>query len=238
LRRFHSLYQLHWDTYKRLVERRDIIAERLKQGRVRPIGRKIQTSESLEAKMIWLCLESDPPLHCRRTLDQFGYPNLRNTTARDDDQILYKRTKHDGIQSRKSAATMGTHSKAGGYSSKTEIKDGKVLMVDQLWLWMIDSETVTTFFPRKESSIAEGRLYQQADLRNSIYNEVNGDLTLRFENSMDFAALVVLHAVTVLLEGSSHPELQIFVIFEESISILVSPPSLKMNLSETLTNPY
>ena len=28
-----------------------------------------------------------------RTLDQYGYPSLRNTEARDIDQVLYKRTK-------------------------------------------------------------------------------------------------------------------------------------------------
>lgn len=39
---------------------------------------------------------------------------------------------------------------------------------------------------------------------------------------MDFAALVVLHAVTVLFERTQHRDLQVLRIFEESISILVS----------------
>jgi len=65
-------------------------------------------------------------------------------------------------------------------------------------------------------------MYQQADLRNSIFNEVNADLTSRCENSFDLAALVALHAVTALLERSSHPDLEIFRTFEETISILVS----------------
>lgn len=65
-------------------------------------------------------------------------------------------------------------------------------------------------------------MFQQADLRNSIYNELNGDLTGRCDNAMDLAAFVVLHAVTVLLDRSSHPDLQIFRIFEEAIGLLVS----------------
>lgn len=66
----------------------------------------------------------------------------------------------------------------------------------------------------------EGPLYQQADLRDSIFNEVNADLTRRCENALDLAALAVLHAVSVLIDRSSHPNLEIFRIFEEAISIL------------------
>lgn len=39
---------------------------------------------------------------------------------------------------------------------------------------------------------------------------------------MDLAAFVVLHAVTVLLDRSSYPDLEIFRIFEEAIGLLVS----------------
>lgn len=84
-----------------------------------------------------------------------------------------------------------------------------------------ESETLTTFFPKRESRPSEGALFQQADLRNSIYNELNGDLTGRCENALDLAAFVVLHAVTVLLDRSSHPDLEVFRIFEEAISLLV-----------------
>lgn len=68
--------------------------------------------------------------------------------------------------------------------------------------------------------MTDGRLFQQADLRNSIFNEVNADLTSRCENAFDLAALIALHAVTVLFERSSHPDLEIFRTFEEAISIL------------------
>lgn len=66
----------------------------------------------------------------------------------------------------------------------------------------------------------EGPLHDQADLRDSIFNEVNADLTRRCENALDLAALTVLHAVSVLIDRSSHPDLEIFRIFEEAISIL------------------
>jgi hypothetical protein len=83
------------------------------------------------------------------------------------------------------------------------------------------ADTLVTFFPRRECDPLEGPLYQQADLRDSIFNEVNADLTRRCENARDLAALTALHAVTVLIDRSSHPDLEIFRIFEEAISILV-----------------
>lgn len=85
-------------------------------------------------------------------------------------------------------------------------------------------DTVVSFFPRRESDPIEGPLYQQADLRDSIYNEVNVDLTRQCENALDLAALAALHAVSVLLDRPSHPDLEVFRIFEEAISVLVSPP--------------
>lgn len=66
----------------------------------------------------------------------------------------------------------------------------------------------------------EGPLHQQADLRDSIFNEINSDLTRPCENAHDLAALTVLHAVSALIERSSHPDLEMFRIFEEAISIL------------------
>lgn len=79
-----------------------------------------------------------------------------------------------------------------------------------------------SFFPKRESDPIEGPLYQQADLRDSIFNDVNVDLTRLCDTSFDLAALAALHAVSVLLDRSSHPDLEVFRIFEEAISVLVS----------------
>lgn len=231
------------------------MTRRLVHGRSRPVPEDIADLESLELRVIWEYLGHDPPLNCRRTLDQFGYPSLRDTYARDDDQMLYKLTKkdtprrpfigkswsdedaikslvqrysvgtkllHETIENQKEAAT----SESEGEHEEL-LRDGNLLMVDQLWLWAIDTTTLTTFFPKRESRPSEGALFQQADLRNSVYNELNGDLTGRCENALDLAAFVALHAVTVLLDRSSHPDLEIFRIFEEAIGILVCPPCLQ-----------
>jgi hypothetical protein len=101
-----------------------------------------------------------------------------------------------------------------------DLLDGNVLVVDQLWLWAVDTTTLTTFFPKRDSHPTEGPMFQQADLRNSVYNELNGDLTGRCENALDLAAFITLHAITVLLERTSHPDLDVFRIFEEAIGVL------------------
>ncbi|KAK3344511.1 hypothetical protein B0T25DRAFT_462533 [Lasiosphaeria hispida] len=54
----------------------------------------------------------DPPLHIRRTLDQFYFHTLGDTRARDCGQVVYRGT--------------------GAAEGKT-----RIIMVDQLWLWIL-----------------------------------------------------------------------------------------------------
>lgn len=216
----------------------------------------------MELQVIWEFLGHDPPVNCRRTLDQFGYPSLRDTRARDDDQMLYKLTKERGCrygEHHRDMYAQSLNSRSGSYGSRGSwgdrlaglenmqdeededdgIRNGNVLMVDQMWLWVVHSrkpshsstedhtnkpDTLLSFFPKRESDPIEGPLYQQADLRDSIFNEVNVDLTCHCENALDLAALAALHAVTVLLDRASHPDLEVFRIFEEAISVLVHRP--------------
>ncbi|KAK6839337.1 hypothetical protein PG987_005203 [Apiospora arundinis] len=70
---------------------------------------------------------ADPPLHIRRTLDQYCFVNLDDTSKRDKDQVVYR----------------GTLDKR---DSRTQ---SRVVMVDQLWLWVLDNNTVISSFPRR-----------------------------------------------------------------------------------------
>ncbi|KAF3759987.1 hypothetical protein M406DRAFT_358672 [Cryphonectria parasitica EP155] len=69
-----------------------------------------------------------PPLHIRRTLDQAYFMTLKDTSKRDRDQVVYRATKTPWF-------------KAGGVT--------RVMMVDQLWLWILDDYTIITAFPRR-----------------------------------------------------------------------------------------
>ncbi|KAK3381601.1 hypothetical protein B0H63DRAFT_524303 [Podospora didyma] len=233
---------LHFDTYWSILKRRRLVQKRRQHGRANPVPGYVANLDSDELKVIWEYVGFDPPLSPRRTLDQFGHHSLRDTYSRDDDQMLYKLTKkpnNDALpesvnwpQSHRNQSTRGSF--ASGYApSGTEedegaefekldpdIEHGNVLMVDQLWLWAINTTSLITFFPKRESKPTEGRLFQQADLRNSVYNELNGDLTGKTDNALDLAALIVWHAVIVLLDRSSHPDLELFRLFEEAIGML------------------
>ncbi|KAJ5307553.1 hypothetical protein N7476_008209 [Penicillium atrosanguineum] len=210
---------LHWDTYRNLIQRRKVVEDRLKQGRSHPVPSRIAKS-SQEAQLIWQYLGCEPPIHFRRTLDQYGYPNLRSTVARDDDQMLWKRTRRAVRLDDQLRSYMEATDEDSEDPEPTVFMDGNVLMVDQLWLWIVDQKTIVTFFPNQEATTSEGKLLDQTNLHSSIYNELNGDLARRFETAGDLAALIMLHAVTVLLDKTLHHDLQVLRIFEESISIL------------------
>lgn len=62
---------------------------------------------------------SEPPLHIRRTLDQAYFLNLKDTSERDKDQVVYRATKRPF--------------RDPGSGNVT-----RVVMVDQLWLWILD----------------------------------------------------------------------------------------------------
>ncbi|KAI0185285.1 hypothetical protein EV127DRAFT_515449 [Xylaria flabelliformis] len=67
-------------------------------------------------------ISAKAPLHARRTLDQYYFPTLEDTSVRDRDQVVYRGTK---------------------YGSP------RVVMVDQLWLWIMNDNTIITSFPRR-----------------------------------------------------------------------------------------
>lgn len=158
---FLYLPYLHFDTYRSIVRRRKLIEARHFHGRAKPVPEQIAQLDSLELRAIWEYIGYDPPLNYRRTLDQFGHHSLRDTTSRDDDQMLYKLTKKDSpLPWNKPSNSSSVQSLAGSYplSGKggdahgglddptgyydvdpdPDLKDGYVLMVDQLWLWSID----------------------------------------------------------------------------------------------------
>ena len=65
------------------------------------------------------------PLHCRRTLDQYSYYMLKSTERRDRDQVVYRWAKRQ---------------KRVKVPNQTPI-----LMVDQLWLWVLPDGTLFDF---------------------------------------------------------------------------------------------
>ena len=141
---------IFWDTFEGQVARSATIRRRVDQKNARPVDPTIIPGRSIEHKLIWQYMDSKHPIHCRRTLDQYGYPSLRNTAVRDSDQILYKRTSNEqadiGTQQREThmqhITSLLRSAKSMGHAVSMERTapdlTAKVLMVDQLWLWVLD----------------------------------------------------------------------------------------------------
>lgn len=95
---------LHYET----DERRHKLSSAIENVRS---GRQVINNKSRDSLIVNAYLKSNPPLHPRRTLDQFFYHGI-DTSARDTDQVVYRYCKENN-------------------------DEPKVFMVDQLWLWIL-----------------------------------------------------------------------------------------------------
>jgi hypothetical protein len=87
-------------------------------------------SAHVEEQLMIRYLHAQPPLHPRRTLDQSYYGALKSTRARDRDQVVYR-------------GTMPAAHECDGTevcpTCKEDVKKvPRLVMVDQLWLWVLD----------------------------------------------------------------------------------------------------
>ena len=127
-----------------------------------------------DRKMLEKYLFSDNPLHPRRTLDQSYNWAMEVTRARDRDQVVFRATKHkleDRHRLRENYTVPRRRWKAGdepeppnwvwdGHTdfdgdsmctvcTDTSRQTPRVVMVDQLWMYIIDQDTLLTFFPAR-----------------------------------------------------------------------------------------
>ncbi|KAM0813428.1 hypothetical protein AB5N19_13422 [Seiridium cardinale] len=107
-------------------ETKPILTRRQLLGRYLMTLARIAEEMDYEADEVLLRENVDrkPPLHIRRTLDQYYFLTLDNTSERDRDQVVYRGTISRSLSTR-------------------------VVMVDQLWLWILDDNTIITSFPRR-----------------------------------------------------------------------------------------
>jgi len=113
----------------------------------------------VEENLITKYLHERQSLHPRRTLDQSYYGALKDTRARDQDQVVYRattRTKH-GCPLRANQDTQPEF--AGCEQCQKDIgKSSRLIVVDQLWMWILDE---STYYPNLRRHLAKhlyGRL--------------------------------------------------------------------------------
>jgi hypothetical protein len=110
-----SMPYIHWETNEALVRMKKTLT-RVPKSPTSDMA-SISQTEALEVdeKLLWSYLYKSPPLHIRRTLNQFYYYTLENTDARDEKQFVSRY-----------------------FKDKFKGSEEPVLMVDQLWLWVLD----------------------------------------------------------------------------------------------------
>jgi hypothetical protein len=121
---------------------RGMLAPATALGRV--LYRAAQLSEAMEyyqeEQLLKEFLHSNPPYHPRRTLDQSYYWTLQSTKKRDRDQVVYRGTapKKD-VMHKLHCKTEKDEPPWPCRQCYDDIrKVPRVIMVDQLWLWILD----------------------------------------------------------------------------------------------------
>ncbi|KAF2993228.1 hypothetical protein E8E13_001388 [Curvularia kusanoi] len=98
-------------------------------------------------------LNVNSPIHPRRTLDHSRYPTLQGEDIqnRDRDQVVYRHTKMLRLKPR-------------------------LIMVDQLWMWIIDENTVVTAFPKRWKARSEPA-FDRSDILERIMIDLTSNTT-------------------------------------------------------------
>jgi hypothetical protein len=133
-----------------------------------------------------------PPLHDRRTLDQSYFYNLRNVAHRDSDQVIGQNTlrkeENNPDQSR------------------------KMMMVDQLWMWVVDNNTIITSFP--ETGLGDD---VEADILTRLTKQIPRAIQQGLKSMNGLIALIVDHCSGVFHCSDIHPDLAFFEFFADDI---------------------
>lgn len=166
-----------------------------------------QAGSSETARLISAYFDNkDFPLHCRRTLDQFTYHMLEDTERRDNTQVMFKWTKKDQTKKRKGSKPTSRHRRSY-----------PLLMVDQLWLWILeDEQTVITSLPNTWESAEEYNLVQHLT-RHELRDNDERPL---IEGSMDLANSIIRCSVDFLHRKGPYG-VTLYESFQSSITIIV-----------------
>jgi hypothetical protein len=132
------------------------------------------------------------PMHDRRTLDQSYFYNLRKVAYRDDDQVIGQHTLR--------------------YESEQRDNQRKMMMVDQLWMWVIDGDTIVTSFP--ETSTGQRN---EADVLQKILSELKPSLGQKVKSLNGLIALIIDTCSSVFHRSDINPDLAFFEFFADEI---------------------
>ncbi|KAK4677382.1 hypothetical protein QC764_405710 [Podospora pseudoanserina] len=140
------------------------------------------------------------PLHCRRTLDQYSYYMLETTERRDKDQVVYRwATKH-------------------GKPKNT----APILMVDQLWLWVLPDGTVITCMPNTQKPS------EQYNIKKLLSREIETNKARQAIQSPDSLVEMILKICLNIMTRQGPGGVKLQEAFQSSINTIAEDEAVKM----------
>ena len=207
---------LHWDTTTSLQDYKSDV-QRMHRWHKSKVNESAPTDPPVDLKVRGLAayLKHNSDYHPRRTLDQFYYSRIEDTTDRDVDQVVFRQTR-------------------SGHES-TDFNDGsKLVMVDQLWLclWVVErtnqhdlweqfSSGVLTSFPHTAYARPDKdpfSSYETADIRQTVLKSLESRENGGTKRATEVASLIIREvAVGTLSEMRKDWSLDFLELFREAI---------------------
>ncbi|KAI6608252.1 hypothetical protein MCOR04_000278 [Pyricularia oryzae] len=151
-------------------------------------GAPLASNPCCDELLIHGYINNNPPLHPRRTLDQFFYHGI-DTALRDEDQVVYR-------------------------YCKLHRQEVKVFMVDQLWLWVLSRDLVITCFPQRWNQPKQDPL----NMLDGIIEETNAKTRPPVQTVYDLAMLITNRCAGLFdRHRLDSQEFQFLDIFESSV---------------------
>ncbi|KAI1279501.1 hypothetical protein F5Y07DRAFT_397128 [Xylaria sp. FL0933] len=176
-------------------------------------------------------LTTHPPLHPRRTLDRAYHWSSTKITGRDQDQVIFRATtarpsewhNFDPYSLQwKGHEHLAQNDNCDLCASNIR-KVPRLLMVDQLWMWILDAKTVVTCFPARYGSTLSdcSDVYKLVEARCSEENSVT--------SVFDLALIIIEECSNAMLSfrPSSNERPDVVKAFSEAIS------DVNLNLEQT-----
>ncbi|GAW27420.1 putative ankyrin repeat protein [Rosellinia necatrix] len=180
---------LHFET----DAKRHQMSETIRRVRDR---RQLIGAPTRDSLLIEAYLNGTPPLHPRRTLDQFFYHGI-DTSDRDIDQVVYRFCKRHEIEK-------------------------KVFMVDQLWLWVLGKDLVITCFPQRWGQPKNDPL----NVLDGIIEETNAKTRPPIQSVYDLAMLIASRCAGMFDHSRlDNQDYQFLDMFESSIGVVTDRES-------------
>ncbi|KAG0645497.1 Ankyrin-2 [Hyphodiscus hymeniophilus] len=190
---FTFMPYLHFETNKRRQEMHEAIKRAQKvHSPFRPYLTKAATYDEMLIRAH--LTTSTVSLHVRRTLDQSFYHNI-DTESRDQDQVVYRYQMKEKDE-------------------EDHAFDPKVVMVDQLWMWVLGKDLIVTSFPQRWQQPKNDPL----NILDNIIEDINSKTRDPVRSVYDLAMIITNRCSGVFARHRmGDEEYQFLDMFESSI---------------------